>query len=225
MTERSINWFPHARSPGLCAAQAALIVSGLILLSGRWIWAAGIAATAARATEALVYFPLNDFFFCSVVTLLLAHSAGGPFASNRRPMWVRHALLAQFGATYIATAILKLNPDWLSGGHLFVRSQYLLLSRGWPYPAWLEASLASLSADAFASKMAIAAELTLGGVLLARRPYWLGVVLVLGLHAVGTFMTNVWFFSATMVAGVLLLLPRGLHERADAERRVMLDPR
>jgi len=46
-------------------------------------------------------------------------------------------------------------------------------------------------------------------VLWARRPYWLGVALVIGIHTFGTLVTNVWFFSAQTIAAVVLLLPRG----------------
>jgi hypothetical protein len=207
-TERALDWFPHHRSAGLVALQAALVVSGLMLLWGRGIWAFGMIAAATRATEALVYFRLNDFFFASVVYLLLAHSTGGPFGKNRRPKWVGDVLLVEFAFTYVATALLKANPDWLGGTHLFVRTQYLFVSRSWPYPGWLEPLLATLAVDAFLAKLALIFELALAGVLLARRPYWLGAILVVVVHAFGAFMTNVWFLSATMISGVVLLLPR-----------------
>ncbi len=207
-TERALDWFPHERSAGLVVLQAVLVVCGIMLLWGRGIWAFGMLAAATRASEAVVYFGLNDFFFASVVYLLLAHSTGGPFAGDRRPKWVRDVLLIEFAFTYVATAVLKANPDWLSGAHLFVRTQYLFVSRSWPYPGWLEPLLARLAVDAVLAKLALVFELALAGVLLARRPYWLGAALVVGVHAFGAFMTNVWFLSATMIAGVLLLLPR-----------------
>jgi hypothetical protein len=212
MTERSLDWFPHPSREGLVALQVALALCGAVLVWGprrtRWLWVFGMLAAAARVAEAFEYFPLNDFFFVSVVYLLLAHSTGGPFQTGRRPKWVRDALLAQFGFIYVATAVLKANPDWLSGGHLYVRTQYLVASRAWPYPAWLESLLATRSFDAVLAKLAVASELTLGAVLFARRPYWLAVALAVGIHAFGAFLTNVWFFSAAMIAGVALLLPR-----------------
>jgi hypothetical protein len=208
MTERSRIWFPHPRSPGLLALQSVLIASGVMLLAGRRVWEFGMIAAAARAIEALTFFPLNDFFFASVVYLLLAHAEGGPFARGKRPKWVRQALVVQLAFIYVATGVLKLNPDWLGGGHLFVRTQYLARSHGWPYPLFVEKALASLSVDAWLAKLGVAAELTLGTVLLAGRPYWLAAMLVIGIHTFGAATTNVWFFSASMVAGVLLLLRR-----------------
>ncbi len=208
MTERSRIWFPHARSPGLVTLQVVLIASGVMLALGRHVWGFGMTAAVARAVEALTLFPLNDFFFGSVVYLLLAHSDGGPFAKATRPRWVRDALLLQFGFIYLATGVLKLNPDWLDGGQLFVRTQYLARSHGWPYPAPLEQALSSLVADARLSKIGVASEIALAGVVFARRPYWLGAVLTLAIHSFGALVTNVWFFSASMAAGVLVLLPR-----------------
>ena len=213
LTERSFDVFPHARDHGLVAVQVVLVATGAMLVWGRWVWWFGLAAAVARATEGFVFFRLNDFFLSSVFLLLIAHSTGGPFhgergGQRRRPRWVRDALLVELAFVYFATAILKMNPDWLGGGHLFVRTQYLLLGRGWPYPAWLEPWLATLAFESVLAKVAVACELALGVVLLVRRPYWLAAALVVGIHAFGTFMTNVWFLSATMIAGVLLLMPR-----------------
>jgi hypothetical protein len=206
-TERSLNWFPHPRDSRLVGLQIVLAVSGLMLVLGKHVWIFGWTAAVARATEALGFFPLNDFYFVSVVYLLLAHSTGGPFGSGRRPRWVRDVLLAELAWIYLATAILKLNPDWLSGGHLFVRTQYLVRSDGWPYPAPIERGLSSIRVDAVLARVGVVLELGLAGVLIARRPYALGVILAIAIHAVGAVMTNVWFFSASMIAGVVLLLP------------------
>ncbi len=208
MTERSRIWFPHTRDTHLLLLQAVLIASGVMLALGKNVWAFGIIACAARTAEALRFFPLNDFFFGSVVYLLLAHSEGGPFARDRRPKWVRDTLLFELGWIYLATGVLKLNPDWLSGGHLFVRTQYLARSQGWPYATTLEHVLASRVVDARLSALGAALELTLGAVIVLRRPYWLAAALVVGIHSFGALITNVWFFSASMAAGVLLLFPR-----------------
>jgi hypothetical protein len=214
MTERERVWFPHDRLPGLAALQAILVLSGALLAAGRYVWASGMVAALARGAEAFVFFPLNDFFFASVVYLLLAHSDGGPFAGDGvgpargHPRWVRDALIVQLGWIYVTTGVLKLNPDWLDGGQLFVRTQYLASSHGWPYPAALERSLTSLSFDAALSKIGAASEIVLGVAMLARGPYWVAVGLAIGVHAFGAFITNVWFFPASMAAGVVLLLPR-----------------
>ncbi len=208
MTERSRIWFPHARSPGLVALQAVLIASGAMLALGRHVWGAGMIAAVARACEALTLFALNDFFFGSVMYLLLAHSDGGPFASGRRPRWVRDALLFQIAFIYLATGVLKLNPDWLAGGELFVRTQYLSRSQGCPYPAPVERALSTLSADGWLARLGAAAEIALAGMVIARRPYSVAVLLAVAVHSFGALVTNVWFFSASMAAGVVVLLPR-----------------
>jgi hypothetical protein len=221
MTERSRMWFPHPRSPDLLALQAVLVASGAMLALGRRVWVFGMIAAAARVAEAFAFFPLNDFFFVSVVYLLLAHSEGGPFArrdagdpggagsrTDVARAWPRDVLIIQLGWIYLATGLLKLNPDWLDGGHIFVRTQYLWTSHGWPYPAPMEKALSSLAVDAWLAKLGASFELGLGVVLMVRRPYWLAAGLVIGIHAVGALLTNVWFFSASMIAGVLILLPR-----------------
>jgi hypothetical protein len=230
MTERSRNWFPHPREGGLLALQLVLISTGAMLMLGRGIYASGMIAAAARCLEARFFFTLNDFYFVTVVTLLLAHSDGGPFAARRRgateprraagaaqragPKWVHDVLLAQLAWIYFATASLKLNPDWLGGGHLFVRTQYLTLV-GWPYPAMMAHALGNLTVDAALAKAGVLLEMGLAIVLLARRGYWLGVSLAVAVHVVGAVLTNVWFFSASMIAAVVLLLPR---DRAPATR-------
>jgi hypothetical protein len=222
MTERARMWFPHDREPGLATLQAVLVASGAMLAMGRYVWASGIVAALARGAEAFIFFPLNDFFFASVVYLLLAHSDGGPFGDGARataartparPRWVRDALIVQLGWIYVATGVLKLNPDWLDGGQLFVRTQYLATGHGWPYPARLAQALTSLSFDATLSKVGAASEIVLGILMLARGPYWLAVGLALGVHAFGAFITNVWFFPLSMAAGVVLLLPRARSRR------------
>jgi hypothetical protein len=218
MTERERVWFPHARSPWLLAVQAVLIVSGLSLALGWRIWGSGMVAAAARATEAFVFFSLNDFFFGSVVYLLLAHSDGGPFERGRRPKWVRDVLLFQLAWIYFATGVLKLNPDWLDGGQLFVRTQYLWDSHGWPFPAFVEHALSSQAFDARLSQIGATLEIALGVVLFARRSYGVAAALAIAIHTFGALVTNVWFFTASMAAGVLILLPRSRdRQRPEAE--------
>jgi hypothetical protein len=217
MTERARVWFPHDRGAGLLALQLVLIVSGAMLGFGRYVWAAGMIAAAARAAEAFVFFSLNDFFFGSVMYLLLAHSDGGPFAGDaarwppgraRHPKWVRDVLIVQLGWIYVATGVLKLNPEWLDGGQIFVRTQYLATSHGWPYPRALSLAFKSLAFDATLSKVGAGSEIALGAMMFARRPYWMAVAVAVGIHAFGAVVTNVWFFPASMAAGVILLLPR-----------------
>jgi hypothetical protein len=212
-TERSLSWFPHARDPRLVVVQIVLLVCGVMLVAGKRIWLFGVLAAAARTTEAVAFFSLNDFYFGSVVYALLAHSTGGPFASGRRPKWVRDALLYEFAWVYLTTGLLKLNPDWLSGGHIFVRTQYLVRSQGWPFPEPIERALSSLTVDRALARLGATLEIALAGILVARRPYWLAVAMAVAIHAGGAALTNVWFFSATMIIGVALLLPRSPVQR------------
>ncbi|HXX67100.1 MAG TPA: hypothetical protein VEK07_07960 [Polyangiaceae bacterium] len=218
MTERSRGWFPHPRDGRLVLLQLALVASGTMLVLGKRIWTFGLTAAVARGLEALFFFPLNDFYYGSVMYLLVAHSDGGPCAAHgrlqeppderRAPKWVHDVLLLEMAWIYLATATLKLSPDWLGGGHLFVRTQYLALGLGWPYPAFVAHALGNLAVDAALAKVAVGLELALATVLVARGPYWLGVTLAVTIHAVGALLTNVWFFSASMIAGVVFLLPR-----------------
>jgi hypothetical protein len=218
-TERAALWLPHPRNTDLMALQLLLVVSGTALALGAWVWIAGMTAAAARAYEALAYFPLNDFYFVSVVALLLAHSEGGPFGPRRPPRWVRDALLVELAWVYAWTAILKLSPDWLDGGHLFVRTQYLASGAAWPYPAAVLLAFAQLRVDAAMACLGVAAELTLAFVVLRRAPYWLAVGLALAIHGFGTLVTNVWFFSATMIAAIALAVPRSEGAKARGEGR------
>jgi Vitamin K-dependent gamma-carboxylase len=223
MTERARVWFPHDRSTGLIVLQVILVASGAMLALGRQVWASGMIAAIARGAEAFVFFPLNDFFFGSVVYLLLAHSDGGPFAlgtagpvhaggaagpTRSTKTWVRDVLILELGWIYVATGVLKLNPDWLDGGQIFVRTQYLATSHGWPYPDALSRAFTSLAFDAKLSKAGAAGEIALGAMMFARGPYRLAVALAIAIHVFGAVVTNVWFFPASMAAGVVLLLPR-----------------
>ncbi len=205
-TEHSRIWTPHARDPVLMAVQVGLIVAGIQLVRGQRVWAFGMLAAGLRLMEAVGYFSLNDYYMVAVVWVVLAHCEGGPFSSDRRPKWVRDVLIFQIAWIYFATAIMKLNPDWLGGGHIFVRTEYLARSLDWPYPHFVRQMFASLAIDSALAAFAVVAELTLAVVLLLRRPYWLGVLLVVGIHMFGTLVTNVWFFSATMIMAVVVLL-------------------
>lgn len=207
-TEHARNWFPHSLSTGLLAIQLGLVMCGVQLLRDRRVYAFAMIASGLRLLEGLTFFNLNDFYFYSITMLLLAHGDGGPFEQSRRPLWVRHALLVELGWIYFATALLKMHPDWLGGGHLYVRTEYLERALGWPYPSPLRGAFQSLAVDAALARLAIGAELLLAFVLWARRPYWLGVLLAVGIHTFGALVTNVWFFSASMIAAVALLLPR-----------------
>jgi hypothetical protein len=206
-TQHAAGWLPHPTSPVILGAQLVLIACGVQLVRNRMPFAFGVLAAVARLVEA-GEFGLNDFYWYATLMLLMAHGDGGPLEQGKRPLWVRHALLAELGWIYLATGVLKLNPDWLDGGHLFVRTEYLARAFHWPFPSFVRAAFTSLRLDSALACMAALAEISLGVVLFLRRPYWLGVALVVGIHTFATLVTNVWFFSASAIGCVVLLLPR-----------------
>lgn len=205
--EHSRNWMPHRPSMTLAAAHVVLIACGVQLVRDRRPFLYAMLAAGARLLETSQY-GLNDFFYYALMMLLFAHGDGGPFERGKRPLWVRHALLAQLAWIYLATGVLKLSGDWLGGGQLLARAEYLAVAYDWPYPAFVRELLASRPACAALARVGVAGELLLGLVLLARRPYWLGVLLVVGVHGFAMLVMNVWFFSVSSVVAVTLLLPR-----------------
>jgi hypothetical protein len=155
-------------------------------------------AVVLRAFE-LTIFPFNDFYYYIVVCLLLTIPGN--------PRWRHDVLLLQTGWIYAATALLKVNADWLSGGHLFVRAGYLWNAGGWPHIGAFRACSESLDCTGILAKGAIAGELLLAALLFVRRGRPLAIVLAVGIHLFAALMLNVWFFGASMVAQVALLFP------------------
>jgi hypothetical protein len=205
--EHARDWMPHPANLGLLATHAVLVVCGIQLVRDRRPFAFALMAVGARLVETHFY-GLNDFFYYAILMLLMAHGEGGPFERGKKPLWVRHALLLQLGWMYFATASLKLSSDWLSGGQLFARTGYLVRGFDWPYPARLYQAFQSMHFCAILACVGVGSEFLLAFVLLARRPYWLGVVLVVGIHTFAMVVTNVWFFSVSNIGIVALLLPR-----------------
>lgn len=205
--EHARNWMPHPTSATLFATHAVLVLCGIQLVRDRLPFALGLTAAAARLVETSQY-GLNDFYYYGLMMLLMAHGDGGPWEKGKRPLWVRHALLAQLGWMYLATAVLKLNVDWLGGGQLFVRTEYLVRAFDWPYPRFAHDAFQSMRVCSILAYLAVIGELLLAVVLLARGPYWLGVVLVATIHLFAIVVTNVWFFSVSNIVVVALLLPR-----------------
>jgi hypothetical protein len=205
--EHAREWVPHPPSVTLAAAHVVLIACGVQLVRDKRPFFHGLAAVGARLVETSQY-GLNDFFYYATMMLLLAHGDGGPFENGKRPLWVRHVLLAELAWIYFATGVLKLNADWLGGGQLLARTEYLVVGFDWPYPSSVRHAFQSMSFCAVLSRVAVTAELSLALVLAARRPYWLGVLLVAGIHVFAMLVTNVWFFSVSNIVAVSLLLPR-----------------
>jgi hypothetical protein len=205
--EHARDFLPHPPSFTLAVAHVALIVCGIQLVRDRRPFVYGLLAAGARLVETTQY-GLNDFFYYATLMLLMAHGDGGPFETGKRPLWVRHALLAELAWIYLSTALLKLNADWLGGGQLFARAEYLVIAFDWPYPSFVRAALGSMRVCSILAWAGVGAELLLALVLAARRPYWLGILLVAAIHGFAMAVTNVWFFSVSNVVVVALLLPR-----------------
>jgi hypothetical protein len=157
-----------------------------------------VMAALLRAFE-LTIFPFNDFYYYIVISLLLAVPGN--------PRWRHDVLLVQTAWIYAATALLKVNADWLSGGHLFVRAGYLWNAGGWPHIGVFRACSESLACTGALAKGAIAGELLLAALLLVRRGRPLAIATAVAIHLFAALMLDVWFFGASMVAQVALLLP------------------
>jgi len=198
---------------GLALLQCGLIAAELGLLIGRRARAFAFAAFVLRAAEACLYFHLNDFYYFSVVALILSQ-ARLERAPARELAWPRDVLLAQTAWIYFATALLKTSRVWLSGGHLFVRHQYLLAAWPWPYPAPYRALVSTLSGNAVLAWMGVIGEFTLAALLAFRGPRRAAIALCVALHGYAALALNVWFFGPSMVAMVAFLLPGASETRA-----------
>jgi hypothetical protein len=194
--------FGNGNLDALRAIQVALIVAQALLALGVRPGALALVCCALRAAEAQFFFSLNDFYYYSTVMFILSAAARGP--SGRALAWPRDVLLWQAAWIYGATAVLKLNPEWLSGGHLFVRTQYLAGAFEWPYPAFARTWTASLPFDAVLAYLGLALELSLAALLAFRAPRRFLLPLAIALHGFAALTVNVWFFGAAMVMQVAL---------------------
>jgi hypothetical protein len=185
------------RHPLLLVAQLGVMGCGVLLVSGRSPLFA-LAAVAFRGLECWIY-PLNDFLYFVVISIWLA------VPGDRK--WQRDVLIWQTAWIYFATGLLKLNRDWLSGGHLFVRFGYIHTMR-WPrIAADCTESLACLSKMAW---IGVSGELAMVVLLIAGARFGrfgrrAAMLLAVGIHATAAIGLNVWFFGASMVAQVAML--------------------
>lgn len=190
-------------SRGLLAIQLGLIVSESALLAGFPARGALLAAAILRASEALFFFPLNDFYYAALTAFLLL-----PFRHQARDWaWPRDLLLWQAAWMYFCTALWKLNPVWLSGGHLFVRHGYLAAALHWPYPVFYARFVSTLGGNAVLAGLAVLGEFILAVLLARRGPRRWIVVLAAAVHGYAAAALNVWFFGLSMVAQVAFLTP------------------
>jgi hypothetical protein len=110
---------------------------------------------------------------------------------------------------YLATGVLKLNPHWLSGDHLWVRQRYLTEVIEWPIPAGIAARMASPAVSRALAWGGAASELGLAVMLLVRAPRKVVVGAAVLIHGFAALALNVWFFGASMVAQVMFVSGKG----------------
>jgi hypothetical protein len=194
-----ILWTTGAPGGPLRTLQVALIVGQLCILLGIASPLACVVCFFLRLAEAQFFFGLNDYYYYCVMILPLA------FAGEKRA-WTRKFLLVQIAWIYFATATLKLNHEWLSGGHLYVRQNYLAAIQGWPYPAWYRTLFLSLRGCSWLAIFGVGAEFLLAALVLSRRFPRASKALALGVHLFAALALNVWFFGASMALGVILLV-------------------
>jgi len=218
-----VDPFPAAWA--LRGLQLVLVFGECALLLGVRPRTAALVCAGARAVVAWRFFPLNDFLYFSVTALLLAlaRSGGamalGARAEERVPRWPRDLLVLQAAWIYFASGLLKLNPVWLSGGHLFVRLQYLGAARNWPYPHLFGRCAASLACESVLAWCGAGAEVLLAVLLAAGVRRRFVVPLAIGIHGFAAAALNVFFFGASMVAQVALLAPWGRGAEITSVRR------
>ncbi len=206
-TARIHDWLGTGSPARLVALQAGLVACEMVMLVGRpanLVATFTIAAAVLRGLEWREFLRLNDFAYFAVIALILAHAETGGVRRARTPRWPRDVLVWQAAWIYAATGLMKLNPTWLSGRHLFVRLEYLR-ALGWPYPAVVARCADALPCDATLAWLGVGAELALAILLVVRPRRWLVTPLAVGIHAFGALATNVWFFGPSLVAQVALL--------------------
>jgi hypothetical protein len=194
---------------GLQLNQVALIVCQLGLIVGWRVSELALAACALRMFEWWQYFRVNDFLYYAVTAawLVFAVPVRDHEGRARMPAWVQRGLLVQTGWIYLASALLKLNPAFVSGEHFFVRHGYQLTVMQWPYPALLKPWLLSLRVNAGLAWLTVCSEATLGLLLVLRRGRYVALALAIGVHGFAALDMNVFFFGASLLAQVALLFP------------------
>jgi hypothetical protein len=194
--------------------QVALIACGVLVVLGvraRTFLAVGVLMRLAES----YFFPLNDFFYQAVIgSILCALDFDG---ARKNPgsvsAWPRTVLLLQTAWIYFASAILKLNPSFLSGGDLVVRHQHQLAVSLLPYPDFFRSGVSSLTVNQAMAWATVIFELALPVVLLlatmGKRPQkgfrWAVLTLAILIHGYAAFGLNVFFFSASLLAQIYFL--------------------
>jgi vitamin K-dependent gamma-carboxylase len=155
---------------------------------------------------------LNHFYLIAIVSMLLALAPADRAWSLGRllgrrdepetvPRWTLLALRAQIVLVYFYGGIAKLNADWL---------------RGAPIGAWIAERadlplLGPLLTQPWSGLLfaygGLAIDLAVGWMLLARRTFWPGALLVIGFNLTNAQLFSIGIFPFFMIA-TLVLFPR-----------------
>ena len=204
---------PDAPLRPLALCQGLLILSELGLLFG---WRArnfALLCFGLRLWQS-TFFPLNDYFYFCSTALILSQCDISNENGDQGAKWPKDVLIFQTAWIYFSTALLKLNPSWLSGGDLYVRFRYLSFSHHWPYPAFFEKMADSLTFNATLAEIGVVLELGIALLLLyhwsiePKSNPWVKrslLMITAGVHIFAALTLNVWFFSASMIAQVWIL--------------------
>ena len=192
--------------------QCILIACELGMLSGRFPAVFCLAAAVLRFYQTTTYFWLNDFFYYGLTALLMAIAYFEGDRFSRSPTlvkgWIIDVMRVQLGFTYVATAVMKMNPSWLSGSHLHVRVAYLQKAFDWPYPDFFLRCMDNKPCASAHAWTAVILELLLGFAVARGQYPRLSLAMAVAIHGFAVFTTNVWFFGASIVAHVALLAGR-----------------
>jgi hypothetical protein len=195
----------------LQGSQVTVICFELGMLIGLWPRLSAFGAFAARAAIAW-RFQFNDYLYFCVITLILSQCD-----IKSRKIWPRDVLVLQTAWIYLASAILKLNPSFLSGGDLFVRQNYLATVLPLPYPDFYRALVANLHFDAGLAALTVFTEIALPTLLLA---WWLfpwrrkmlrriAILAAACMHLYAAYFLDVFFFGLSLVAQIFFLTWEG----------------
>ncbi len=200
----------HSFGIQLALLQAILIFSQVCIVRGKRVQLMCLVACLARSLET-VLFSLNDFIYHSVMMFLCVwippHAHDMKSTQQAR---LHNVFIWQTAWLYFATAFLKLNPSWLSGGDLYVRQTFLAYVSHWPYPPSYRACIETLSCNHVLAMAAVLGEFLLAFLLVAMmllprwRSWWArsALALCVAIHTFAALSTNVWFFGASMIAQV-----------------------
>ncbi len=199
--------------PMVTALLVVLVICELGVVCGLWVTPCLWAAVVARALEAY-YFPVNDYLYFCVTAVILTQINFNRDWSKPVRVWPRDVLLFQTAWIYAASAFLKMNPHYWSGGDLFVRLNYTAAVLPLPYfdfyRHWISEPFFSASLARFSIVMEFLIPLLLVVWFLEKkrsRILALFIFLaVFGIHGFAMYGLNVYFFGLSLIAQVSCLL-------------------